>query len=92
MSLIAEGILAFKHRVAAFPKFIFLYTTYEEMPDITSLLEHFLIKFVKMYLVTRKNQLYASINQLRQTIDYCLPGVCINTNDGFILTSSKGAT
>ena len=34
LSLISEGLLAFKLRVAAFPKFLFLYTTYEEFPDI----------------------------------------------------------
>jgi hypothetical protein len=34
-NLVAEGLLAFKMRVAAFPKYVFVYTTYEEVSDLS---------------------------------------------------------
>ena len=37
ISLVAESLCAFKLRILAFPKYVFLYTTYPELPDLSDL-------------------------------------------------------
>jgi len=58
ISLVAESLCAFKVRILAFPKYVFLYTTYTELPDLKDLFEKFGIKYFACFLVERVNEVY----------------------------------